>query len=260
MFQNHTRRSRNRSPRPPAVRMLTAALRARLSYANVIASLALFIALGGTAAAAVTLGPDSVGSPQIRQDAVRSPEIVSGGVRSSEIRNEGVKLADVSNAARTALRGAVHVAEDDNRGLDGVPTCAGADLSGCANHLVVELGAGASSRTVSQPTAPGQPSPGPQSAAPSRNWLVQAKLDVRIGAPPSASNRCGLVDTTLTGPEAVLDETELLDDEVIALSAVVKKSAGDPTIAVRCTSQPGNVVAPTFAKITALEVGTVTGP
>jgi hypothetical protein len=32
------------------------------SYANVIASLALFIALGGTATAAVTLGRDSVGS------------------------------------------------------------------------------------------------------------------------------------------------------------------------------------------------------
>ena len=240
------------------------------SYANVIASLALFVALGGTATAAVTLSRDSVGpqqirqdavrSPEIREDAVRSPEIVSGGVRSSEIRDEGIKLTDVSNAARTGLRGAVHVAEDDNGPLDGVPLCAGTDLSVCPNHLVVDLGAGASSGTVSQPTTPGQAITAPQSSAPGSNWLVQAKLDLRM-APSNAFNRCGLVDTTLTGAKAVLDEMQIPGAvETASLSAVVRKGAGNPTIALRCTSQPGNVVAPAFAKLTALEVGTVTGP
>jgi hypothetical protein len=239
------------------------------SYANVIASLALFIALGGTATAAVTLSRDSVGSPQIRQDAVRSseiredavrpPEIVSGGVRSSEIRDEGIKIADVSPAAQTALRGELRVAEDDNRPLDGVPVCAGLDLSVCPNHLVLDLGAGASSGTVSQPSTPGQAITAPPSSVPGSNWLVQAKLDVR--APSNTFNVCGLVDTTLTGPKAVLDEMLIPDAvEAAALSAVVRKGAGNPTIALRCTSQPGNVVAPSFAKLTALEVGTVTGP
>jgi hypothetical protein len=36
-------------------------IRAKLTYANVTASLALFIALGGTGYAALTLPPDSVG-------------------------------------------------------------------------------------------------------------------------------------------------------------------------------------------------------
>jgi hypothetical protein len=59
----------------------------------------------------------------------------------------------------------------------------------------------------------------------------------------------------------VLDEMLIPDAvEAAALSAVVRKGAGNPTIALRCTSQPGNVVAPSFAKLTALEVGTVTGP
>lgn len=240
------------------------------SYANVIASLALFIALGGTATAAVSLGRDSVGSPQIRQDAVRSseirldavrpPEIVSGAVRSSEIRDEGVKIADVSPAAQTALRGELRVAEDDNRPLDGVPLCGGTDLSVCPNHLVLDLGSGGSSGTVSQPTNPGQAITAPQSSGPGSNWLVQAKLDIRM-TPSNAFNRCGLVDTTLTGPRAVLDEMQIPDVvEAAALSAVVRKGAGNPTIALRCTSQPGNVVTPSFAKLTAFEVGTVTGP
>ena len=42
-------------------------LRSRLSYANVTASLALFIALGGTGYAAVTLPRNSVGSAQLRK-------------------------------------------------------------------------------------------------------------------------------------------------------------------------------------------------
>ena len=53
------------------------------------------------------------------------------------------------------------------------------------------------------------------------------------------------------------------DVETIALSAVVKKRAGDPTVAIRCTEQPGtdgepgsaDVLHTTFVKMTALEVG-----
>jgi hypothetical protein len=55
---------------------------------------------------------------------------------------------------------------------------------------------------------------------------------------------------------------QLIDTEDIALSAVVKKRAGNPTVALRCTSQSsaGESTTPTFERITALEVGTVTGP
>jgi hypothetical protein len=58
-------------------------------------------------------------------------------------------------------------------------------------------------------------------------------------------------------------------DSGISLSAVVRKRAGNPTIALRCTRQnhtPGmflervDRVAPTHTKIVALEVGSVTGP
>jgi hypothetical protein len=70
-------------------------LRGRPSYANVTASLALFIALGGTGYAAVTLPRNSVGSAQIRRNAVQS----------SDIRNRTIRVTDLANSTRKSLRG-----------------------------------------------------------------------------------------------------------------------------------------------------------
>src|SRR3954447_13520154 len=72
-------------------------LRERLTYANVTATLALFIALGGTSYAALSLPRDSVGSRQIR----------AGAVHSSEVKDRSVRLSDISVSARKSLRGAV---------------------------------------------------------------------------------------------------------------------------------------------------------
>jgi hypothetical protein len=72
-----------------------ARLRSRLSYANITATLALFIALGGTGYAAITLPRNSVGAKQIRNKAVGS----------SEIRDRAVRLRDISRPARSSLRG-----------------------------------------------------------------------------------------------------------------------------------------------------------
>ncbi|MEP6909555.1 MAG: hypothetical protein ABI896_03885 [Actinomycetota bacterium] len=47
----------------------------RLSYANVVATLALFIALGGTSYAAVALAPNSVGTKQLKKNAVISSKV-----------------------------------------------------------------------------------------------------------------------------------------------------------------------------------------
>ena len=71
-------------------------LRLRLSYANVTATLALFIALGGSSYAALRLPRNSVGSAQIR----------AGAVHSSEVKNGSLRTADLSASTRRALRGA----------------------------------------------------------------------------------------------------------------------------------------------------------
>jgi hypothetical protein len=54
----------------------------RLSPATVLASIALFVALGGTSVAAVTaLAPNSVGTAQIRNNAVVSTKVRNGSLR-----------------------------------------------------------------------------------------------------------------------------------------------------------------------------------
>ncbi|UTI66134.1 hypothetical protein NBH00_08000 [Paraconexibacter antarcticus] len=72
-------------------------LKSRLTYANVTASIALFVALGGSSYAALSLPRNSVGTNQIR----------TGAVGSSEIRNHSVALRDMSSGAQRALRGAI---------------------------------------------------------------------------------------------------------------------------------------------------------
>jgi hypothetical protein len=71
-------------------------LRARLSYANVMATLAVFIALGGSSYAALKLPRNSVGTTQIR----------TGAVRSSEVKNGSLRVSDLAASARRSLRGA----------------------------------------------------------------------------------------------------------------------------------------------------------
>lgn len=80
-------------------------LRDRLSYANVTATVALFIALGGTSYAVAQLPRNSVGTAQIKRSAVGTSELRANAVRSKSIRNGSVALRDVSRGARSALHG-----------------------------------------------------------------------------------------------------------------------------------------------------------
>ena len=66
--------------------------RAQLTYANVIATTALFIALGGGAWA---LAKDSVGSREIENGSVRSQELKDDDVRGADIEANAVDGSDV---------------------------------------------------------------------------------------------------------------------------------------------------------------------
>ena len=80
-------------------------IRSKLTYANVTASLALFVALGGTGFAAATLPRNSVGAPQLRAKSVGPSELRSRAVNSRVIRDRSVRLGDISTGARASLRG-----------------------------------------------------------------------------------------------------------------------------------------------------------
>lgn len=71
-------------------------IRHHTTYANVMATIAVMIALGGSSYAALTLPRNSVGDRQIR----------AGAVRGSEVKNGSLGAKELSPAARTALTGA----------------------------------------------------------------------------------------------------------------------------------------------------------
>jgi hypothetical protein len=66
----------------------------RVSYSNVMATIAVFIALGGTGVAAVSLSRNSVGSEQIRRGAVRTSDLHRSAVRSSKVKNGSLLAKD----------------------------------------------------------------------------------------------------------------------------------------------------------------------
>jgi hypothetical protein len=80
-------------------------LQARLTYANVTATMALVVGLSGGAYAAATLPRDSVGAAQIKTGAVGPSELRTGAVRSRDVRNKSLEVRDLSVRARESLRG-----------------------------------------------------------------------------------------------------------------------------------------------------------
>jgi hypothetical protein len=71
--------------------------RPRLTYANVVATLALFIALGGASAfAAAQLAKNSVGSRQLKSKSVTTGKIAPNAVNGSKVANASLTGADIN--------------------------------------------------------------------------------------------------------------------------------------------------------------------
>jgi hypothetical protein len=61
-------------------------VRTHLTYANVTASLALFVALSGSAYAAIKLPANSVGTAQLQSNAVTSPKVLDGSLLAADFK------------------------------------------------------------------------------------------------------------------------------------------------------------------------------
>ena len=70
-----------------------------------MATIAVFITLGGTSYAVSQLPRNSVGSKQIRTNAVGSSELRKSSVRSRAVKDRSVALRDLTISARRSLRG-----------------------------------------------------------------------------------------------------------------------------------------------------------
>jgi len=75
-------------------------LRSKLSYSNLMATAAMFIALGGVSYAAMTLPKNSVGTSQLRNQAVSTAKIRDGAITGSKV--DLSSLGSVPKADRAA--------------------------------------------------------------------------------------------------------------------------------------------------------------
>jgi len=261
-------------------------LRNRVSYASVAASIALFVALGGTAAAVTAIPRDSVGSPQIRtdavrspeiakdavrspeiaadavrspeiakdavrspeiaKDAVRSPEIAKDAVRSSEIADGGILLGDISTGARNALHGAQGPAGPAGVAEVRVASNGSPDVPHCSDQRLIDC-PNLLTRTLG-----------------AGSWLIQAKLDVSNGdfSKTHPLDQCGLeqgsseLDRADFQLEAFGDHADIAN---LALTGVLTDVANGTTVALRCSEQTGEDLRAFHMQISALKVTTVIG-
>ena len=148
-------------------------MRVRLSYANVMASIAVFIALGGGAYAAINLPAGSVTSREIAKDAVRAKQIAKravrkkelarNAVRSRKIKDGRVKSFDLAAASVTTAKLADDSVSSPKLAPDSVTTPKLADESvtppklGTVDFAVVEAPG-----TTSSPTPTDLSPPGPE--------------------------------------------------------------------------------------------------
>jgi hypothetical protein len=69
-------------------------IRKRLTYANVMSSIAVFLVLGGAAVAATQLPKDSVGSKQLKKESVGTAKIKANAVNSAKVLDASLEAVD----------------------------------------------------------------------------------------------------------------------------------------------------------------------
>jgi hypothetical protein len=84
------------------------AIRRKLNYANAMATLALFVALAGSAYAAVQLPKNSVGAKQLKKGAVTTVKVKDGAITGQKIKLS--TLGTVPSASKAATAGSAGTA------------------------------------------------------------------------------------------------------------------------------------------------------
>lgn len=111
-------------------------LRSKLTYANVVSSLCLFLLLGGGAAVAASqLGKNSVGSKQLKKSSVTTAKIKNYAVTGAKIRDGAVTAAKIAIGAVTAEKipnGSLTGVQVDASTLGTVPSAQTAKIAGSA--------------------------------------------------------------------------------------------------------------------------------
>jgi hypothetical protein len=98
--------------------MFVKQLRKRLTYANVMSSIAVFLVLGGAAVAA-GLAKNSVGSKQLKKNAVTTAKIKNNAVTTAKIKDGAITGAKVNAGSLGTVPNATHANSADSAGSAG---------------------------------------------------------------------------------------------------------------------------------------------
>lgn len=89
-------------------------LREKLTYANVMATLGVFIALGGVSYASLKLPKNSVGSKQIKKAAVTTPKIKQNAVTGLKVKDHSLTGKDIDLTELGTVPSATHASSADS--------------------------------------------------------------------------------------------------------------------------------------------------
>ncbi len=92
-------------------------IRKRITYANVMSSIAVFLVLGGASALAAShLGKNSVGSKQLKKNAVTTAKIKNNAVTTSKIKNGAISGSKINLATLGKVPSATNADNATNAG------------------------------------------------------------------------------------------------------------------------------------------------
>ena len=160
--------------------------RRHLSYSNVVASLALFVALGGVSYAAVTLPAGSVGSKQIKRSAVTSAKVKDHSLTARDFRRGQLPAAARGPEGPPGPKG-----ETGPQGLPGADGSSSAPADGSVSTSALAPGAVTLSKlaTVNTGTVSGENTQSPKLLTlncPAGTSILTGSAGVLQGALPAA--------------------------------------------------------------------------
>jgi hypothetical protein len=207
-------------------------LRRHLTYANVAATLALFLALGGAAYAATQLPKNSVGTNQLRKESVTAAKIAKK--TRNQLRGNRGPAGPQGAAGKTGKQGPKGAT--GARGAQGNTGAPGADGTGPAYEAVakpaVPTAIGTNTQVVGLSLAPGQ-------YATSANVVVTSAATATVTCTLQNGNEA---TATIPGPGF----------ETLSMSGT-RGLAGAGTATVLCTSTGGTAEL-ISASVTAIQV------
>jgi hypothetical protein len=126
-------------------------MRKRLTFANVVSSLALFFALTAGSYAAIVLPADSVGTRQLRGSAVTPAKLARGAVTRGKVAPASIMTDDIAPGAVTGSRvaaGSLTGADINMATLGKVPSASVADSASAVAREVTAVAPGMSAPGV----------------------------------------------------------------------------------------------------------------